>query len=127
MTFTQEIESVDEQGNAAARITVKALKYRSGVEEGRMEEFDSSAVKDPKPTGEVTGVLDATDARTAVRRASSVPRTALRLLGPMAVKERHTIRALPPAKKNRLRTGDNWETVKAFSFGLMGSKTYEKV
>lgn len=143
MTFTQEIESVDEQGNAAARITVKGLKYRSGVEEGRMEEFDSSAVKDPNaplallvgqsytiriaPTGEVTGILDATDARTAVRRASSVPKTALRLLGPMAVKERHTIRALPPAGKNRLRTGDNWGNVKAFSFGLMGSKTYEKV
>jgi hypothetical protein len=143
MTFTQEIESVDEQGNAVARITVKGLKYRSGVEEGRMKEFDSSAVKDPNaplallvgqsytiriaPTGEVTGIVDATDARTAVRRGSSVPRTALRLLGPMAVKERHTIRALPPAGKNRLRTGDNWSSVKVFSFGLMGSKTYEKV
>ena len=143
MTFTQEIESVDELGNAVARITVKGLKYRSGVEEDRMKEFDSSAVKDPNaplallvgqsytiriaPTGEVTGVIDATDARTAVRRGSSVPRTALRLLGPMAVKERHTIRALPPAGKNRLRTGDNWSSVKAFSFGLMGSKTYEKV
>jgi len=143
MTFTQEIDSVDELGNAVARITVKGLKYRSGVEEDRMKEFDSSAVKDPNaplallvgqsytiriaPTGEVTGVIDATDARTAVRRGSSVPRTALRLLGPMAVKERHTIRALPPAGKNRLRTGDNWSSVKAFSFGLMGSKTYEKV
>ncbi len=30
MTFTQEIESVDEMGNAVARITVKGLKYRSG-------------------------------------------------------------------------------------------------
>jgi hypothetical protein len=143
MTFTQEIESVDERGNAVARITVKGLKYRAGVEEGQTKEFDSSAVKDPNaplallvgqsytiriaPTGEVLGVVDATDARTAVRRGSSVPRIALRLLGPMAVKERHTIRALPPAEKNRLRTGDNWSSVKAFSFGLMGSKTYEKV
>jgi hypothetical protein len=143
MTFAQEIESVDEQGNAVARITVKGLKYRAGVEEGQMKEFDSSAVKDPNaplalligqsytiriaPTGEVLGVVDATDARTAVRRGSSVPRIALRLLGPTAVKERHAIGALPPAGKSRLRTGDNWSRIKPFSFGLMGSKTYEKV
>jgi len=143
MTFTQEIQSVDDKGNAIAKITVKWLKYSSVVKDESTFEFDSSNPEDPNhplakligqgytikiaPTGEVIEVIDVKEAQVAVRKGSVVPRRALRLLSTEAIKERHGTLVLPGADKNQLHTGDNWSSTKTFSFGMMGSESYEKV
>jgi len=143
MTFAQEIQSVDDKGNAIAKITVKGLKYSSIVKDSSDFEFDSSNPKDPNhplakligqsytikiaPTGEVTKVIDVKEARTAARRGSVVPRRALRLLQSEAIKERHGTLVLPDTDKNRLHIGDSWSSTKTFDFGLMGGESHEKI
>jgi hypothetical protein len=143
MTFTQEILSVNEEGNAVAKITVDALKYFMVVKDKTEVDFDSSDVKDPEgqfakmlghhytieltPAGEVVNLVDAEDIRSSVRRARRVPRKALAFLRPEPLKQRHTIPALSAAGKKQRSTGENWSDIKTFSFGLMGSKSYEKI
>jgi hypothetical protein len=143
MTFNQEILSVNEKGNAVAKITVKDLKYFMAVKDKTEVDFDSSQVKDPEgqfakmlghhytieitPTGEVVNVVDAEDIRTSVRKARRVPRKALAFLRPEPLKQRHMIPALSAAGKKQLRPGEKWSNIKTFSFGLMGSKSYEKI
>jgi hypothetical protein len=143
MTFAQEIQSVDDKGNAIAKITVKELKYSSIVKDNPTFEFDSSKPKDPNdplarligqsytlkiaPTGEVTEVIDTKEAETAVRKGSVPPGIALRLLNWETIKDRHGTLLLPDADKNQLHIGDNWSNTKTFSFGMMGSESYEKI
>ena len=143
MTFAQEIQSVDDKGNAIAKITVKELKYSSIVKNSSVFEFDSSKPKDPNhplarligqsytlkitPTGEVTEVIDTKEAETAVRKGSVPPGIALRLLNWETIKDRHGTLVLPDTDKNQLHIGDNWSSTKTFSFGMLGSESYEKI
>jgi len=143
MTISQQIQNIDDEGNATAKITIKELKYFSIYRNDTVLDFDSSRAKDRNnplakligqsytieiaPAGEVTEVIDATRARAAVKGSSSAHKTALALLKPDVIKERHGTLTLPAADKNQLRAGDSWSHVKVFSFGLMGSKSYEKV
>jgi len=143
ITFARQIQSVDENGNAVAKITIKALKYLSVIKDNPALDFDSSRAKDQNhflakligqsytieitPAGQVSKVVDVSQAQAALRGVSSADKTALALISPDAIKERHTIDAMPAADKKRLRTGDNWNGLKTFSFGLMGSKSYERI
>lgn len=143
MTFNQQVQSVDENGNAVLKITVEALKYFSMRRDELYMNFDSSNVRDPNdplalligqsytiemaPTGEVTNVLELTNAQKAVRRGSRVPRVALRLLRPDTTKQRHGLMFLPEAGEENLALNDKWSKLRSFSFGLMGAKAYEKV
>jgi hypothetical protein len=143
MTFTQEIQSVDDKGNAIAKITVKELQYSSIVKDSAAFEFDSSKPKDPNhplamligqsytlkiaPSGEVAEVIDTKEAETAVRKGSVPPGIALKLLGREAIKDRHGNLVLPDTDKNQLHIGDNWSSTKTFSFGMMGSESYERI
>ncbi|MFA5238868.1 MAG: hypothetical protein WC476_04060 [Phycisphaerae bacterium] len=144
MTFTEEIQSVDANGDALAKITIKELKYSSVVKNVPVFEFDSSNPQDPNypmakligqsytikiaPTGEVVDVVDTKKVELAARKGS-VPPTAvvLRLLAPEVIKERHGTLILPNTGENRLHTGDRWSRAKTFSFDSMGSESYEKV
>ena len=140
MTFTQQIQSTGDDGNAVAKITIEELKYLSTLKDDIILDFDSSRSKGPlakligrgytieiAPTGEVTKVTDLERVRNAVRRGSAAPEAALALLKNNVIKERHGTLILPGSDKNQLRTGDNWSGVKTVSFGLMGPKSYEKV
>jgi len=143
MTFTQQIQDVNENGSVVAKITVDSLKYYSMVKDNIVLDFDSSSPKDPNyplallvghgytieivPTGEVTRVIEAQEARTAVSRGSVVPRRALTLLRDDAIIERHSNPALSVSRRSTLKTGDNWSGIKSFSFGVLGSKSYEKI
>ncbi len=143
MTFTQQVQSTDDKGNAVAKITLNWLKYFSATKGKVTLDFDSSAPKDPDhplakligqsytikiaPTGEVTEVIDVKQAQVAARKGSVPPIRALRLLASDAIKERHGTLVLPETDKKQLQTGDNWNSIKTFSFGLMGSKSYEKI
>ncbi len=143
MTFTRQIQSVDDNGNAVAEITIEGLKYLSIIRDNPVLDFDSSREKDKNspvarligqsytikiaPTGKVTEVIDIRQAQAAVKGSSSANKAALTLLSPDVIKKRHGTLTLPDADKNQLRTGDNWSSIKTFSFGMMGSKSYEKI
>ncbi len=142
MTFGQTIQSVDENGNATAEIKIEALKYVYRVRDNAVLNFDSAAEQDKdsplqkligqrylvqmSATGQVLKIVDADEARAAVAGSESANKTALALLSPDVIGQRHTIPALPPADKDQLSTGQGWSSLKTFSFDMMGSKSYEK-
>jgi hypothetical protein len=143
ITFTQQIQSVDAQGNAVAKITINELKYSAKVKDNINTDFDSSGGKDQNsplykligqsytieltPAGQVSKIIDYSQAQSAVSGISSASQVASMLLKPEAIKLRHTIPALPAADKNQSRPGDKWNNVKPFTFGMMGSKSYERI
>ncbi len=143
MIFTQQIQSTDEKGNAVAKITIKSLKHLSIIRDNPAIDFDSSREKDKinalakligqsytieiTPAGRVTRVIDANQAQQAVKGASPTTKTAVAMLTADAITERHTIPAMPAEDKNKLRKGGNWTSLKSFSFGLMGAKTYQRI
>jgi hypothetical protein len=143
ITFTQQIQSIDDKGNAVAKMTIKELKYLLTVKNDITMDFDSSRQQDRQnplskligqsytiemtASGEVSKIVDANDARAAVKGTSAADKTAANFLSDEAITERHTIPALPAADKNQLRTGGNWSSIKSFSFNMMGSKAYEKI
>lgn len=143
MTFTQRIQSTDDRGNAVAEITIKELKYLVKVRDKTVLDFDSSREEDRNSplgsligqsytiettaSGRVSKVIDVSGARAAVTGSSSADKRATALLSADAIKERHTIPALPVTDKSRLRPGDNWSNINTFFFDMMGSKSYERI
>lgn len=151
LTFNQQIQSINDKGNAIAEITIKSLKYSSYfiIKEKRVIEFDSSRDMDPNnplakligqnytieiaPTSEVVEVSDVNQVRSVVEGESSVNKKALALLLTEMIKDRHGTIVLPDANENQLRQGDNWRNIKSFPFyfkdknAYLGSKSYEKV
>jgi len=144
ITFTQQIQSCVDQGNAVANITIKELKYATKVKNNFTVDFDSSREKDKNsslarlvgqsytieitPAGRVSKVIDASEAQAAVAGGAGADRTvAMELLDPNAIRDRHSILPLPPPDKNQLHTGDSWSSVKTLAFGMMGAKSYERV
>jgi len=142
-TFTQQIQSTDDKGNAVAKITIRQLKYLVTVKNDITMDFDSSREEDRQnplskligqsytieltPSGRVSQLIDANDARAAVKDGSVAGKIAANLLSLGAITERHTIPALPASGKNQIPTGENWSIVKSFSFSMMGAKAYEKI
>ena len=140
MTFSQNILSTLENGNAIARITIKELKYLTKVADNIVLDFDRSKDKDPNnplfrlighsyiieltPSGQVTNVVDVDDALAAI--SYNPNRTAIQLLSASAITERHTIPALPVDYKTEFNVGDSWEVVKNISFDQMGIKSFGK-
>ncbi len=143
MTFTQQIQSTDEKGNAVAKITIIGLKHLSIIRDNPAIDFDSTREKDKDnalmkligesytieitPDGRVAQVIDANQAQAAVKGPAPATKTAAAMLTTQAITERHTIPAMPAEDKNKLRKGENWRSLKSFSFGLMGSQTYERI
>ena len=142
MTFTQQVQSIDNNANAIAKITIEELKYRYETKDKPTMDFDSSDPKDQNhplakligqsytieiaPTGEVTKVLDVEQARAALKKRTSGSSAALQLLKPDTIKERHGTLVLPKPDKNPLQTGDNWSNIKTFYFGSMEPNSYGK-
>jgi len=143
MTFSRRIQSVDDQGNAVAEITIKGLKYSAKVRDNIILDFDSSREKDLNnplgkligqsysieitACGEVSKVIDVNGARTAVEGSASGNQRAAQLLSTEVIREQHAVPALPAAEKNQLQTGESWSNIKTFSFGPLGSKSYERI
>ena len=143
MTFTQQIQSINNQGNAIAKITIDSLKYLAIQQNRTVQDFDSSREEDKanplakligqsytievSPMGEVVKVSDVQQARAAVQGARPANMAASKLLSEDEIKQRHRAFDLPSADKNNLRIGDHWSSIKTFDFGKMGSKAYEKI
>jgi hypothetical protein len=141
LTFAQRIQSMDDKGNAIAEITIKGLKYIAKVRDNVTLEFDSSREEDKdnalvkligqsytieiSPAGQVTKVIDMSKVQAAIKGIASSHKTALASVD--AIKQRHSIPAMPSTDKNQLRPGDSWSSVKTFDFQMMGFKSYEKV
>lgn len=136
MLFTQQIEQVDEQGNATAKITILDVKASSHMRDEVVTDFDSdqggvfaqlvglSYTIKIAPTGQVVEVVDATPARRAIREQSPQARQARLLLSDDEIIERHTVSILP---NDQLSIGQNWQSVKTFSFGMLGTKELERI
>ena len=143
MTFIQRIQSVDDEGNAVVKITIKQLKYLITIKNETVMDFDSSSEKDRDnplnrligqsytiemtPSGKVPKIIDVSEARAVIDSVPVTNRTASGLLSDKAIIERHTIRSLPDADKNQIHIGDSWSGIENFSFDIMGAKSYEKV
>jgi hypothetical protein len=143
MDFSERIESVDDKGTAAAKITIKALKYLSQEKDVVRLDFDSSREKDRKnvlnklvgqgytieltPDGKVVRVLNMQDATRSVRGVTPMHKRASALLRTTVIKARHSIGAIPGADKSQVRVGDDWSSVKTFDFTMLGKKSYERI
>lgn len=144
VVFDQEIQSVDDKGNAIAKITIKKIKHFIMTKDNAAREFDTSdTTADPNhplvrlvgqsytikiaPTGAVIEVIDTKDVETAARKGAVPPGSALRLINPETIKDRHGKLLLPDTDENKLLTGDNWSETNTFSFGMLGSESYEKI
>ncbi len=143
MFFKQRVESTNDQGNGILRITINQMKYRSRVKDNVVLEFDSATSVDADspfasligqsytieitPAGQVIRILDAAEARAAVKGSSPAAQAARTLLSNDVIRERHTIGALPTKQANQFQQGEKWSINKSFDFGMMGHKEYEKV
>lgn len=143
ITFDQEVERVDEQGDALLKITIKALVYVGRVKGDVVLEFDSARAQDPNgpmadligqsyrlhmtTRGSVSPPADIDAARRAVQGDLAANLTAMRLLSDRVVMERHEITALATLEAETVHLQDHWSNVEKFSFGMMGAKVYERV
>ncbi len=143
MTFEQQVREVDDAGNAVVAVTIEALRYFGQAREKVVLEFDSSRPEDQNsplakligqsytitmtPKGEVSAIIDVAAARRAVQGDLPGNKTAAKLLSDGVIRERHEIPALMAAKTTAVQPQEQWSDVKAFSFGLMGAKTYERL
>jgi hypothetical protein len=142
MTFSQQIQNIDEQGNTIAKITITGLKYSLEEKNKIILDFDNSREQDQKnplstligksytieitPTGECSRIVNINDTLADVSKSSQNDQTTLRLLSIDAIKKRHTIPALPAVEENEFQAGQTWSKVENFSFGMMGAQSYEK-
>jgi hypothetical protein len=143
MTFNQQVQNIDDKGDAIAKITVKELKCHSIYQNNPVLDFDSSTEKDQNnplikliglsytikisPTGEVVKVIDTNEARTTLEGVTTATQRPLILLSDEAIKIRHTIQAIPDRKTKILRKDNKWSKINTFSFRQMGAKSYEKI
>jgi hypothetical protein len=143
MTFTRQTQSVGDEGSAVVKITINALKYSAKVRDKIVLDFDSSRETDRDDplnkligqsytiellaSGKVSKVIDANDARAAVAGRSISNARASLLLSTQAIKAHHSIPALPAGDNAQLIPGKTWSDIKTFSFGPMGSKSFERI
>ena len=142
MVFSQQVQSIDAQGNAIEKITIKELKYFAEVKDKTALDFDSQKDKDPNnalfaligqsynievsPSGKVTRVIDANHVLAAISRFPANNDAAVKLLSDTAIEKRHSI-PLPDLTANELKKGGTWDSVTSFDFGLMGKRAYDRI
>ena len=143
MVFERKVESVTEDGNAVAMITVKELKYQAVRKNNVLLDFDSTRKADAvipmnnliglsykitlNTSGQVSGEIDSMAAIRAVRGTSPAHKATLALLRPKAIKDRHSLAGLAELDKVQVSQGDSWSNEKVVNFPIIGKKSYERV
>jgi hypothetical protein len=143
MTFTQKIRSINDKGNAVIDVTFDSLKYLGTVKDTVVMDFDSAGQTDQNeplakligktytielsPAAQVITVIDVNQAQAVVNGVSAAHKTAAQLLSTEVIQERHTVSALDGTWQKKLSVGDTWRNIKSFSFGMMGSRTHERI
>jgi hypothetical protein len=141
MVFSQQVQSINAQGNAIEKITIKELKYFAEVKDKTALDFDSQKDKDPNnalfafigqsynievsPSGKVTKIIDANHALAALSRFPTNNDAAIKLLSDNAIEKRHSI-PLPDLNANELNKGSTWSSITNYDFGLMGKRAYDR-
>jgi hypothetical protein len=137
MVCSQDVTSINPDGSAVAKITVKALKYDSESSNEVTNAFDSAKDKD-SPFGKLIGqsytikltpggkaeVVDAAALRSAVTDGSARDIVAS-LFSDKEIARLHTIAALPQTAKQK--AGATWSATEPSPRGMMDSKNFEKV
>lgn len=140
MTFTQTIQSVDENGTATAMITIDGLKMDMVNKNEMKFNFDSQKPEDKTAplakligqsyTIKVTpaGTVESVDAAEALKSvtASYEKKIVQSLLEAKTVSDRHGIAALPTASDVPYIVNDSWSTVVTSPPGLLTPKSYKK-
>ncbi len=143
MTFSQQIQSVNDNGNAIAKITVRDLKYSSVRDGSTLLDFNSAEEKDRNnpfakligqsytielaSDGRVKRVVDTEQALAAVRGSEPANKAASRLLTPDTIGKIHGTLVLPGTGKGRLRPGQSWSNTSVFDYRMLGTGSYEKI
>ena len=143
MTFTRQIKSIDANDSTVVKITIKELKYLSKVRDKIVLDFDSSREKDQdnllakligqsyiielNASGVVSKIIDANDARAAIKSIGISNARAAQLLSPEEIKEQHSIPVPTTLNNMKLIPGKKWSNIKTFSFRMMGSKSFERI
>ena len=143
ITFIQDIGAITDEGDGAAQIIIKNLKYLSIMRNNTIMDFDSSRDNDQNsplaklvgqsyliritPDNQIPEIADLYGPQTTVLGNTFANKIASTLIDLNVIEERHIVPALPPIKKSILHTGDTWSKAKTFSFGLMGTKSYERI
>ena len=141
--FTQEIQSVDGEGNATIKITFNNFKYVSRAKNKVALDFDTSRERDRNsilgklvgqfytiqvsPTGKVINVVNAGYKDISPMTNALYNNTAGKLWDVDAISERHGIVFLPELEENPFSVGDAWDKTRVFFLGSMGTKTYERI
>lgn len=141
MIFSQEVKDVNESGNILYQITINELKMRFKMGNRLLRDFDSkrgneSAGPLAKLVGQSYTVEKSVDGQVIKIDAEQIRSiftdkqrddVALKLIDDEAIESRHGIIGMPAKGKAELAVGDTWSRIQTFSFGIMGSKTYEKI
>jgi hypothetical protein len=143
MEFAEQIENVDQQGNATAKITIKQLKYISKERNIVHLDFDSSREKDKadelnkligqsytvtiSPKGDVLNVTGGEEIKALVAGNLPSSRFAANLVSQDMIRKRHQIAAMADANDRPPSIGDKWNGRKKVSFAQMGVDVYEKI
>ena len=141
MTYLQEIENVEENGDAVVKITIQEIAYHSETKNKVNFDFDSTREADLKkpfakligqsykikisPEGSAT-VIDVAAAKKAVSRGYD-SQVAKGLLSTDKLVALHSILALPDSGSSSVSTGQSWKRSEASHPGLRwASKTFAK-
>jgi hypothetical protein len=143
MTFAQQTQSVDDKGNAVAKITIRNLKYLLVRGGNTLLDFDSAKEKgkdnpfakligqsytiEIASNGQVKRVIDTEQALAAVRGSELANKAASRLLTPDTIEKTHGTLVLPEAGKEQLRPGQSWSNIKTFNYRALGTGSYEQI
>ena len=137
LKFLQEIESVDNNGNAVARITVKGLKYLVKNKSGVVFDYDSESESEKKHylsklLGKSYKIKLNRDGGVQVVDASAIRKVSAEkiiknFLSEPRIVRRHEILSLPKSGQSILKEGGSWSRIKASPPGLLSPKTFEKV
>jgi len=139
ITFAQTVAQVTSSGNAALDVTIQALRFLGRARDQVVLDFDSARAEDQQhPLAnligqryrvEVTprGAVLALSGLDAVRQVAQGDVTALRVLSDKAMKHRHEIPALMSLDQAMVEPGGQWNSIRAISFGILGSKAYDRI
>ena len=138
MAFTQQIDSVDEQGSAIVTITIDELKYLAQVKNDIKMDLDSSREADKAKLAKLIGqsykirlwqdgAAQVANAQT-LQKVKGDPAGALvrALFSNESIVKLHSVLALPEKDSDRLRRGDSWSRLWAGPRGMIEPKCYEK-
>lgn len=137
LKYLQEIESVNSNGNAIAKITIKGLKYLVKNKSGVALDYDSESKSGKKHylsklLGQSYKIKLKRDGQVQVVDASAIRRVSVEkivknFLSDQRIIKRHEILSLPKSGQRILKEGGSWSRIKSSPPGLLSPKIFEKV